>query len=268
MTTRKQVRHHQIIAELTASPVVRISSLATQLGVSAETVRRDIDELTRQGLVERTYGGAAAQHIGFQPAVLDRDRIAVVERARIARHAAGLVGDGDVVMIDAGSTTTQLARALAARPLTLTVLTNNIDVAAALGHNPRCRVILAPGDFDGRERGLFGAETTAFLRRFHADLAFIGASGLTADGATEVETRAVWIKREMLDRAARTRLVVDSSKFDARHLEIVCPLERLGGIVTDRAPEGALGLAIRRAGLDLELAPASGELLDLPQKNV
>ncbi len=268
MRNRKQARHQEIIAELAANPVVRISSLATQLGVSAETVRRDVDELTQRGLVERTYGGAAVRHVGVQPAVLEREQMTVAERARIGRHAATLVTNGDVVMIDSGSTTSQLARALAARPIALTVLTNSIDIAAISAHNPDCRVILAPGDFDGRERGLYGAETTAFLRRFHADLAFIGASGLTADGPTEVETRAVWVKREMLERAALTRLLVDSTKFDSRHLEIVCPLERLGGIVTDTGPAGALELAIRRARLDVQIAPVDATLIDLQQENV
>jgi DeoR/GlpR family transcriptional regulator of sugar metabolism len=264
MPKRKQARQHAIIAELAANPVVRISSLAAQLGVSAETVRRDVDELTRAGVAERPSGGAAVRPVGVQPAVEERDRLVVAERARIGRHAATLVGDGAVVMIDSGSTTTQLARALAARPIALTVLTNNIDIAASCAHNPRCRVILAPGDFDAGERGLYGAETIAFLRRFHADLAFIGASGLTIDGPTEVESRAVWVKREMLERAALTRLVVDATKFDGRHLEIVCPLERLGGLVTDRAPSGALAQAIRRARLDLQVA-APDNLIDLPQ---
>ncbi len=129
-------------------------------------------------------------------------------------------------------------------------------------------MILAPGDFNGRERGVFGAETTSFLRRFHADLAFIGASGLTADGPTEVETRAAWVKREMLERAARTRLLVDSTKFGFRHLEIVCPLDRIGGIVTDRAPDGALERAIAQARIDLEIAATDPPMIDLPHENV
>lgn len=254
MSKRKQARHHRIISELGSSPVVRISSLAAQLGVSAETVRRDIDELTRRGVVERTYGGAAVRHVGVQPAVADRDQLSVAERARIGRHAAALVADGDVVMIDSGSTTSQFARALAARQIKATVITNNIDIAAIAAQNAGFRVILAPGDFDGRERGIYGTETTAFLRRFHADLAFIGASGLTSDGPTEVETRAAWVKREMLDRAAVTRLLVDASKFDSRHLEIVCPLERIAGIVSDRPPEGPLEQAIRRARVEFVIA--------------
>ena len=170
--------------------------------------------------------------------------------------------------IDSGSTTIQLARALAARQLALTVLTNNIDIAAICAQNSNFRVILAPGDFDGRERGLYGAETTAFLRRFHADLAFIGASGLTEDGPTDIETRAAWVKREMLERAALTRLLVDSTKFGGRHLEIVCPLERIGGIVTDRAPDGTLGQAIRHSRVDLQVALRDSNLIDLPHKKV
>ena len=101
----------------------------------------------------------------------------------------------------------------------------------------------------------------------------VRVSGLTADGPTEVETRAVWVKREMLERARRTRLLVDATKFGSRHLEIVCPLERLGGLVTDRAPTGALAAAIKRARLELQVAatgdrPADQNLLDSPQKNV
>ncbi|MEJ0071583.1 MAG: hypothetical protein WDO24_25765 [Pseudomonadota bacterium] len=129
-------------------------------------------------------------------------------------------------------------------------------------------MILAPGDFDGRERGIYGAETIAFLRRFHADLAFIGASGLTEDGPTDIETRAAWVKREMIERAALTRLLLDSTKFGSRHLEIVCPLARIGGIVTDRGPDGVLDQAIRQARIDLQVAPETGNLVDLPQEKV
>src|SRR5258706_10652556 len=116
MSKRKQARHHRIISELVSSPVVRISSLAAQLGVSAETVRRDIDELTRRGVVERTYGGAAVRHVGVHPALADRDQLSVTERARIRRPAAELVANGGVVMIDSGSTTSQFPPAPAAPP--------------------------------------------------------------------------------------------------------------------------------------------------------
>jgi DeoR/GlpR family transcriptional regulator of sugar metabolism len=250
---KKSVRQAQILAELVGSPTVRISRLADVFGVSTETVRRDIDELTRKGLVDRTYGGAAARHIGLQPDVEVRERIAVDERARIGRAAAALVTSGDVLMVDSGSTTTQFARALAGSGRDVTIITNGLSVASVLAGGAQ-RVVLCPGDLSGRERGVYGPETIAFLTRFHADIAFIGASGVTTEGPTEVESRAAWVKRTMLDRARRRILLVDGAKFDEAHLEVVCPLARLTDIIVDRAPGGVLGRAIVAAGTRLTIA--------------
>jgi len=250
---KKSARQARILAELAASPTVRISHLADAFGVSTETVRRDIDELTRKGLVDRTYGGAAVRHIGLQPDVGARERMAVAERARIGRAASELVHDGDVLMIDSGSTTAQFARALAATHREVTVITNSLGVAAALADSP-ARVILCPGDLSGRERGVYGPETVAFLNRFHADSAFIGASGLTAEGPTEVESRASWVKRSMLERARRRVLLADSAKFHKVHLEVVCPLARLTDIVTDHSPDTTLTAALNAAGTAVLLA--------------
>jgi DeoR/GlpR family transcriptional regulator of sugar metabolism len=251
---KKQQRHQRIIAALAAGPTVRISTLADEFGVSTETVRRDIDELTQRGLVDRTYGGAAARHIGFQPAFGEREALAVEERSRIGRAAASLVKPGDVLMIDSGSTTTQFARALAAEARGVTVITNSQGVANALVDIEGARVVFCPGDFSGRERGVYGSETVAFLNRFYADAAFIGASGLTADGPTDVVSQACWVKRSMVDRASRTVLLVDAGKFGQKHLEIVCPLSRLAGLVTDRAPTGPLAQAVAAAGIELTVA--------------
>jgi len=253
----KSERHRRIVAALGAHTTVRISSLAAEFGVSAETVRRDIDELTRRGLVARTYGGAAVTHVGVQPGVEDRDRIAVTERARIGAAAAALVSAGDVIMVDSGSTTSHFARALAARAPQVTVLTNSYTVATILSAVESVRVIMCPGDFYATERGVYGPETTAFLSRFHADLAFIGASALSVEGPSDVETRASWVKRTMVERAERTLLLIDSGKFGKHHLEVVCPLRSLSGIVTDQPPPGELGQAINRAKIQLIVAPTT-----------
>jgi DeoR/GlpR family transcriptional regulator of sugar metabolism len=249
---KKPVRQAQILAELVAGPTVRISHLADAFGVSTETVRRDIDELTKKGLVDRTYGGAV-RPIGRQPDVGARERIAVAERARIGRAAAALVAPGDVLMVDSGSTTAQFARVLAATGRAVTVITNSLGVAGELAGSA-ARVVLCPGDLSGGERGVYGPETTAFLARFHADIAVIGASGLTVEGPTEVESRASWVKRTMLDRVRRRVLLVDAAKFDQAHLEVVCPLDRLTDLVADRAPGGALERALAAAGTRLSLA--------------
>jgi hypothetical protein len=165
---KRSERFERIVAELRASPAVRISALADEFGVSTETVRRDLDELSRRGLVARTYGGAAVRPMAREPAVNERYRQRVEERSRIGARAAAFVEPGDVLMIDSGSTTSHFARRLAAAAEALTVLTNSINVAAALGQNPKLRVILCPGDYNPREAGVYGPETAAFLRRHHA----------------------------------------------------------------------------------------------------
>lgn len=250
---KKAARQRLIVAELGLSPAVRTSDLARRLGVSAETVRRDIEELTQRGLVSRTYGGAAGRQLGLQPVFQDRDTLAVEEREAIARAAVRLVRPGDVLMIDSGSTTARFAHVLAEAAERVTVITNCFAVANALVGQSRVRVLFCPGDFLAHERGVYGSETCAFLQRFNADIAFIGASGLTLEGPNDVETQACWVKRTMMERAERKVLLLDGAKFNRRHLELVCPMGELSDIVTDRAPDPALIDRIEASNVSLHL---------------
>ena len=249
----KAQRHRSILAALATDPTVRISALAAKFGVSGETVRRDIEELSRAGVVRRTYGGASIVQAALQPELSSRERMAVAERARIGAAAAALVEPGSVVMLDAGSTTTHFARALATRRIAATVLTNSLNAVAELASTPGegLRVVLCPGDVSAAERGVYGSETEAFLRRFNADLAVIGASGLAEEGPCEAISRAAWVKRAMLARAPRRMLLADSGKFGRGLMECVCPLAELTDLVTDSPPPEGLAAALARAGAAL-----------------
>jgi DeoR/GlpR family transcriptional regulator of sugar metabolism len=252
----KAQRHRSILAALATDPTVRISSLAAGFGVSSETVRRDIEELSRQGAVRRTYGGASVVQAGLQPELSSREQMAVAERARIGAAAAALVEPRDVLMLDAGSTTSHFARALVARGIAATVLTNNLTAAIELAAAPAgvLRVVLCPGEVSAAERGVYGSEAEAFLRRFNADLAVIGASGLTEEGPCEVVSRAAWVKRAMLSRAPRRMLLADSGKFGRGLLERVCPLAELTDLVTEAPPPASLAAALDMARLTVTLA--------------
>lgn len=251
----QQHRHAQILALLRRDGIVRIATLARTFGVTTETARRDLDDLAQSGALQRTYGGGASRSLFDEPGIGLRGLVHAPERTRIAAAAAALVESGDAIMIDAGSTTSLFAAALAARNLHLTVITNCLPVAAALGAADRCRVILCPGNFVAREAGVFGTEVVAFLRRFQVNKAFIGAGGVSADGMTDADSAGCAVKRTMLERADRALLLADSSKFDVVQFERIGPLAELDDLVTEVAPPRKLAAAVKGASVALRIAP-------------
>lgn len=251
---RKRERQERILAELRANPTLRVAQLARDFGVSTETIRRDLDELSREGAVDRTYGGAARPSAGFEAAVAERLKEYVAERERIGKRAAADVTPGEVLMVDGGSTTIHFARRLAAELRDLTVVTNSFGVASVLGKNPELRIVMCPGDYDPHEGIVTGPETLDFLARFAADRAVIGAGGLTPEGPSEVLSSAAWVKRRMIERANRRALLLDASKFGLVRHERVCPLDAIHDLYTDTRPPARLAAALKRAGVALHLA--------------
>ena len=222
--------------------------------MTTETARRDLDELAQSGALKRTYGGGASRSLTDEPGIGIRGRAHASERAVIGAAAARLVEPGDALMIDCGSTTSLFANALAARNLHLTVVTNCLPVARALGTSVHCRVILCPGDYVPREGGIFGADTIEFIRRFKANKAFIGAGGLTADGVTDADSQACAVKRAMMERSDRTILLVDSSKYDLVQFERVCALSDIGELVAEAVPPRKLAAGLKSAGVEVTIA--------------
>ncbi len=251
---RKDERRARILEALRYTSHVRIATLAQRFSVTTETVRRDLDALSAMGLVNRAHGGAVARPMGVQPSIFEREQATINERRRIAAQAASLVSPGQVLMIDAGSTTTQLAWRLCATGESLTAITNSYPVAEALSAS-QARVIVCPGEFNRREGGVFGQDTTEFIGRFHANTAFIGASGVSADGITDVNREAAWVKRAMIARCEHAYLLVDHTKFSVRVLEVVTSFDTLEGIVTDCMPPGPLAQILRKAGVAIHIAP-------------
>ena len=251
---RPQERHAQILGLLRRDGTVRIASIARNFSVTTETARRDLDELAQSGALQRTYGGAAIRSLTDEPGIGLRGLVRTPERTRIAAAAAALVEPGDALMIDAGSTTSLFASALATRNLPLTVVTNCLPVASALAVSDRCRVVMCPGDYIAHEAGVFGAETVAFIARFHANKAFVGAGGITASAITDAVSAACAVKRAMIEHAERALLLADSSKFDVVQFEAVAPLAAIDDIVTDARPPRQLAAALRQAGVEVRLA--------------
>ena len=233
---------------------MRIATLANAFAITTETARRDLDELADKGALKRTYGGAASRSLIDEPGIGVRSRTHAVERAAIARAAAGLVEPGDALMIDGGSTTRFFAQALATRGLHLTVVTNCLPVARALGANPNCRTLLCAGDYVAREEGTYGVDAVDYLGRFKANKAFIGAGGVTAEGVTDADSQSCSIKRAMAERSDQTILLVDRSKFDQAQFERVCALSDLDALVSEANPPKRLAASLKRAGVRVIVA--------------
>lgn len=250
----KTQRQDRILRRLGSDVTVRIMSLAEQFDVTTETIRRDIDELTNKGLVSRTYGGAVSNSLTSEPNIHQRRRANVAERERVARHAATLIDPGDVLMIDSGSTTSHFARALAARMIALTVLTNCLSVLQGFGGIPNVRLVMCPGDYRDTENGVYGHQTTAFLKRFQANKAIIGAGGITEVDITDAHAEASWVKREMIERSERTLLLLDHGKFGKRMFVDVCPLNDIDDLIVDKKPSSTIGRALKAASVQLHVA--------------
>ena len=250
---KKTERRKQILLELKLRPHVRISELATRFNVSTETVRRDFDALSREGLVARAHGGASAPAQGHYPSLDERESARIDERERIGRRAAELVREGETVMIDSGSTTIQMARALAYLGTPCTVITNSIPVAMTLGHGTT-EVLICPGEYLAAESAVVGTETLEFLARFNVDRCMIGSSGFSEEGPSESVRGFAAVKRMMLHRAARRHLLVDSEKFGRKGLAHVGDLSDLNSIVVDKRPQGNLLSALEGASVETVVA--------------
>ena len=242
MSRAKTARQAEILAELNNTPSLRIADLARLHGVSSETIRRDLDELTRSGHLNRTYGGAV-RAITSEPSVTERHRLFGPERERIARVAVELMKDARILMIGSGSTTLHVARRIATAMKDITVITHSFGVATVLSINPTIRVIVVPGTIT-QPKAPWSAPTVAFLNGLTADFAVLGASGLSAEGPTDALIDCGVVYSTMLQRSGSTLVVADHSKFDATFPARYASWQQVDHLVTDEQPTGKLASAL------------------------
>ena len=249
----KLARHKHIISQLTAAPTLRASELAAVLGVSGETIRRDLMELSEQKLINRTYGGAS-RPFALEPTLIDRKAIMIAEREAIGDAIADLILPNEVLMLAAGATTFHVARRLAARAQDITVITHDYAIAAALSVNASIRVLCCPGRYHPTEGYVFGTQTIASINNYEANRAIVGATGVGARGINDADDEAGAIYGAMVKRAAEGIIVADHTKFEQRALTVFAHWTDVDRLVTDRQPEGALATALREAGTEIIVA--------------
>ena len=180
--------------------------------------------------------------------------MAAPEKQAIGMRAAAMIPDGCSVILNVGTTTEEVARALADRH-DLVVITNNLNVVGILSGTPGKEIIIAGGIVRQPDGAIVGDETVEFIRRFKADFAIIGASALDEDGAImDYDLREVAVARAIVANARRTILVCDRLKFERTAPVRICSVADIHAVVTDAAPPQAFVEACARAGVSIEIA--------------
>lgn len=248
-------RHRKILELLEEKPVVKVQELVNMFGVSLETIRRDLEHLDKNGLVRRIYGGAVKARVhAVEPSYETRALKCLQEKKAIGRCAAELVEDGEAIILDIGTTTLEVARALR-KKRNLTALTNSLIIANELLSHENKRVILIGGEVRPGEMASSGFIATQTVRQFRVNKAFLGAAGITVeDGITDFNLAEAEVRKAMLDIAEKVIVVADSTKIGVTALCCVAPLGSIHTLVTDsRASQAELEL-LRQVGLEVIVA--------------
>lgn len=230
-------RHRMIREYLEVHQIVRSSVLSEMLGASEATIRRDLEWLERQGIVERAYGGAILSHrMPLEPAYAYSAQAHPEEKRWIGRAAAALVKDGDTLLINSGTTATEVIRALRSRTDlgNLILVTNNISAATEIRDAP-FEVILLGGSFRPRAVSTVGRFANDQLRLFCGGMAFIGVDGISLKyGCTTPSSVEAEIGQTMVDRTRGPVVIVaDHSKWGVVSNFEIAPLDRVHTLVVD-----------------------------------
>lgn len=212
---------------------VRTAALSDIFGVSEVTIRQDLDKLAADGFIAREHGGAYLNTIPDQVARLALEHTENMDKkGRIGQAAAALVRNGERIILDAGSTTTEVARAIHAADLT--VITNALNIALLLGSRPGISVMATGGDFKAPTLSLTGEKAAAFFDNINVDKVFLATAAVDVEaGLTYPGFADLPVKRAMIASARDVYLVADSTKIGRRSLATLGGIDLLHAIITD-----------------------------------
>ena len=253
-------RWNGLLSLLASRGRLSVEEAADELSVSAATIRRDFDQLAQQQMLTRTRGGAVAHTVTYDLPLRYKSARLASEKQRIAAVAADLVEPGAVVGVNGGTTTTEVARALATRAdlpadgvaPAVTVVTNALNIAGELVVRPHIKIVLTGGVALPQSYELVGPLANGVFDQVTLDMAFLGVSGLDVErGATCANEDEASINRQMAVRAERVVVVADGSKLGERAFAKICGIGEVDMLVTDERadtrPYEEAGIKVIRA---------------------
>ncbi len=225
-------RHGRLLDMLRQQQSAQLETLGEALGVSLSTVRRDLEALEERGLVERTHGGAIYRGPQRHSVVLaDRMHEQIEAKRAIGRHAASLVQADTTILLDGGSTVYFAAQQITARPIQ--VVTNSLSIAALFSDDEQVELLVIGGNLYPRTGVLLGPIATRCLADLHADLLMFSLAGIYDDAVYNQNLVMAEVEQVMMQQAARSVLLMDSSKFGRKSLARVCGVDDVELIITD-----------------------------------
>ena len=246
-------RQMKILNLLHTREAVIIVDLSEAFKVSRNTIRRDLKTLAAQGLVEVTHGGAVLiKKLQMGAPLSEREISSITEKRAIGQKAAEIISEGEAIILDAGTTTEQIARALRNKQ-NLTILTNAVNIAQELSNAPGITVVLIGGIMNDVTKCLAGFHAEQFVSQFHAAKAFISAGGVTPKRVTNTNAFEVQIKRSMMAAAEETYLVVTHHKIGRTSLAPFARIEDFDVLLTDRDVESSALEPYERKGVRIIL---------------
>ncbi|MBS4205209.1 DeoR/GlpR family DNA-binding transcription regulator [Lederbergia citrea] len=238
---------------------VKVSGLVELLHVSEETIRRDLAQLEKEGIAEKNYGGAILIEETPNSQIIlpvdERKFQYAAEKNVIGETAAQLVNKGQIVIIDAGSTTWHVAKNFPDQA-NLTLISNAIDVAEECSKDETASIYLLGGKLRRNSMSLVGPQAEVELQNYNADFVFLGTSGISLrHGFTSSDLYEAEIKRAMVSAGKKIVVVADHSKFEKAGLTSFCSFEQTDILITsDRADQGVLS-EIKKRGVEVIIAP-------------
>jgi DeoR family glycerol-3-phosphate regulon repressor len=242
-------RQRKILSLLKQEATASVEDLARQLGVTSQTIRRDVKLLQDEGLIVRYHGGVSVLSSVENADYGDRQVINVEAKRKIAQAVAKRLPSSCSAFINIGTTTEEVARALLQHN-DLHIVTNNLNVAAILADNPRCEIIIAGGIVRNRDKGIVGDSTVDFIKQFKVDVGIIGISSIELDGTLrDFDPREVRVAQSIIEQSRQVWLVADSSKISRSALMRIGHVSDIDVFFTNEKPPSRLAKVLADSGV-------------------
>ena len=247
-------RQASILDYIRQKPSVSVAELSEIYMVSPVTIRKDLNALSREGVIERTHGGAVNRAMSrYESGEDERESLNTEKKQEIARKAHSMIREGSTVILDAGSTLLELARLMVQEPVRdVTIITHALNIATVFQYNYDYSLVIVGGQYRTKIMSFVGPYAEKMLRELHADIGFIGINGYTPeDGLMTPSPYEAQMKSTILERCRECYLLADSGKFGNICMSRVADLDALDGIICEDSFPGPLREKLSERGLKI-----------------